>query len=228
MIILPNKFSGINLTVDLKSTNDYWDFSTAFRDKEYIDNRILKQSKNTRHLYVTFSRMISNVNKYKKISYHEVIFKLPVEIDKKKYIYPLISYVDDELSFTRGVYLGYYKKLVNNNAIKFNERKVMFNFQESMFEIDYLTKNQKNVDVLPFDYPFILNYATYVPGAVTNKGLYTLNTSMGEKVSKNLIDKTDIALNNISLFGQKGEINKAWLTRDRFIVDGITKVTDLK
>lgn len=225
MILFPNLFSGKNITFEVLCTSDYWNFKPLLLDT-YMDCRIINQVKRAKIIYVTFSRMKSNINEHDQISYHEVIFKVPVEINGEKYMYPVISYVDNEFSYIRGTFLGYYKRYINRSLIKMTQNKVKIENNNISLEYEFLSRSE-NTSKIPFEKPFVLNHATYIPGVINNIGLYTLISRGNKKIRSETIKKENLKVISSDFLHQKGEVQKGWLTEDKFILDGIKKIDDI-
>lgn len=108
MIKFPNTFNGDNITVKAQLEKEA-DLSRLYDDIENLDEELLKQIIKVKNLFITFSNMDSTINEKDWIKYSEVIIKIPVIIDKKNYLFPIITFVTNKYSLIRGFYWGFNK-----------------------------------------------------------------------------------------------------------------------
>lgn len=129
MIRLPNKFEGENLHLILE-TSEGTDFTGL--SEECYPEELIGQLKSVKKFIITFSKMLSQINKRDIIDYDEIIFKVPVIYEGKKYILPIISFVNNKYSLIRGYLFGFYKTTDfayerNNSNIHFKSKGININ-----------------------------------------------------------------------------------------------------
>lgn len=218
MIDLPNVFSGTNITLEINFQNvakaELLSINKVVND--FMREKILET--NVEKLYVTFSSMISTINDKETINYHEVIVKVPVVINSKEYIFPMISFVDDERSFLRGTYLGYYKKLLNPGNIYISDDKVELKSSILNIECRYSKKEKNRISKVDFGRPFILNK---IVGNSQRQASQYHTLRINEYKQKYLRKFENIEETKFVLFEKKYNIQNVWISEDSFILEGL-------
>lgn len=216
MINLPNKFWGINVTMEL-NTLDSKDWKKLISINKTINTTIQeKLYSSNRKVYITFSSMKSTINSAECIEYHEVILKLPLVINGSEYVFPIISFVDNEMSFLRGTFLGYYKKLLDFGSIYVKNSEVGINSTILNVSCHYSKDGCK--DVVPdFNKPFVLN-GTVGKNELDEK-CYTLKVR--NYIQKYLCEADKSDSSDVVLFGKKYSIENIWVSEDSFVLEGL-------
>ena len=218
MIRLPNDFSGSNLTYKIESKDDI-DFSQIYEDRQTLPSEILSQICNVRSFFLTFSDMTSSINERKKINYQEIIFKIPLVFENKKFIFPVVSYVSDPYSFLRGSYLGFYKKMNflytrSVSTQKFSDPNLISISIPNIHEI-FESSSVINKELSA---PFLLHrcYTIFAPSdCLCDLNIRNYECSYSESFK---VPNTKIGtILNTDLFS-----NEYYLTRDKFTLEGIT------
>ncbi|AWZ39070.1 hypothetical protein [Ligilactobacillus murinus] len=219
MINFPNVFSGTNVTLEIN-------FQNVAKDELLSINRVVNDlmrenilETNVEKLYVTFSSMISTINDKETINYHEVIVKVPVVINSKEYIFPIISFVDDECSFLRGTYLGYYKRLLNPGNIYISDDKVELKSSILNIECKYSNKMKNRIAKVDFEKPFVLNKIVGNSQRPVDQSYHTLRIS--EYKQKYLRKFENIEEAKFVFFKKKYSIQNIWISEDSFILEGL-------
>ncbi len=195
MLRFPNEFSGDNYSVNVV-LNEFYDFRDLLKEKNDLNLF-------TNEIIITFSKMKSTINEIEHINYYEVIFKIVVKKNDKKYLFPLITFVNNEISLIRGYFLGFYK--IMDNTIIINENKLYINNQYVQINLDIkkISENEhiKNDFIENLTYPFLLYKNFFFSNKINEKGYYTLKCkdSTNEFISYNNIENKDINLFNLKI-----------------------------
>lgn len=126
MIRLPNCFDGKNITFEIKFEKNI-DITPLYPEPGHIPKDILRQLSSVINCYVTYSNMKSDINESRYICYNEIIIKIPILYKKRKFFFPIVSYVSDIYALIRGFYLGFYKE----NEFFIADSKYRFQFKNS-------------------------------------------------------------------------------------------------
>jgi len=110
-IRLPNHFESQNRTAVLKAERpvDFTQWVGLVPPDE------LAGQLTSRNFLVTFSRVLSTINSESSIAYREVLVKVPVTYRGVDYLYPVLTWVDDEYSLIRGFLLGFHKRFIREH-----------------------------------------------------------------------------------------------------------------
>ena len=131
-LMLPNHFHGRTKNALLQIPNSW---------REVIDARRMKllpwvqRSLKDGPVIVSLNETRCVMSNAKVIRFHECMIKVPIECKAGKGVYPLATFVDDEISLVRGYLMGFSKKIVD--AVSFDT------LQSFVFE-DIMTVHLQN------------------------------------------------------------------------------------
>lgn len=222
MIRFPNSFEGLNLTARVIAEHPI-DFSVFYKDYRQLPKDILTYIKTVTDFYITFSNMTSSINEDENIEYKEVIIKVPVVYKGDNYIFPVISFVSNELSLIRGFYMGFNKEL--STSCFFDEKKVQLDFKDFLhLRIDYFIEDETNEAMAKIlKYPFLL-IRNFDIGMKRND-IVTLKVANYKKAnccSANCTSRKIGIINNINIYSDDIIISK-----DNFDITGINSIMNL-
>ena len=185
--------------------------------KLILCNNITNLALETNKLTLSLCRMKSSITPTKWIKHDEVI----VKIKTKKYgdyYYPLITFVNNELSLVRGAYLGFDKYFAD---IIFRDGLFQLKSKYGDLLFEYSLKETIKEKT---DYPFIL-YRDYVFSKYINiKEFVTPVVSNYEQIvlmECNVNFKDINLINNLFPENTVKEIGKATITKKKYTIEGV-------
>ncbi|MGB4135321.1 MAG: acetoacetate decarboxylase family protein [Microbacterium sp.] len=114
-IHLPNVVESVNHTFACRSRDGAVDLAPL---SDLSTPRDVDSQLTTERFFVTFSAVVSNFNGVDFIRYNEVIVKIPVVVRGQPFVFPVRTYVDNELSLVRGHELGFNKYMAPVDVVE--------------------------------------------------------------------------------------------------------------
>lgn len=108
-IRFPNVVQASNTTLACRFCDGVVDLSGL---ADGCASREILQQLTVARFFLTFSAVTSNFNGVDDVYYHEVLLKLPVQTRRGLRVFPVRTWVDNELSLVRGYLLGFNKYFV--------------------------------------------------------------------------------------------------------------------
>jgi len=166
--------------------------------------------------------MSSTINEKDQISYREIIFKIPIVFNNRKYVFPVVSYVSNQYSYLRGSYLGFYKKTLyeyskTNDHINFSDENLIqlrIPQKKNILEQGILTDSDLTS-------PFLLYRSSTIFDP--NECLCELITKNYECSYSESFRITPVSVG--TLLGVEIIANQLYKSKDKFILEGIKEVT---
>lgn len=119
-IHLPNTVQSVNTTFSCRIRGGPADVNAL---ADHTAPREIVSQLTVEHFFVTFASVTSAFNGVDPVEYKEVIIKIPVVAQERDFVFPLRTYVNNELSLVRGYQFGFNKymtaveDIVDNHAI---------------------------------------------------------------------------------------------------------------
>ncbi|MER6379910.1 hypothetical protein [Streptomyces sp. NPDC001127] len=216
-VVLPNEFSCIARTA-------------VFDESEPVDFRHLAQpgvpaglveQLQVKRFLVTTSRVHSTVSKHHAIDFVETLIKIPVVLYGRWYLYPVVTFVDNEYSLIRGYLLGFNKVF----AAKSQGCHPLTLVQPGL-DVDFRADKEcgSTVPELPTEQNYgLLLWTDYSIGeGVRSRGF--ANPIIHTYVRDSVVS-LKIARENQIVAGRKLVAQQLYEIRDRFVIPGTVPVS---
>lgn len=219
MIRFPNSFIGENLTIEAFSDIPI-DFSGYYQNIRNLPQEIYNSICDTEQFFITFSNMESSINESEIIKYSEVIIKIEIIYHGKKYLFPVISFVSNEMSLIRGFGMGFKKEMCG--TLHLGSQTAFLQYQdEVLLKVDYNAKNKSIQTTNPnLSNPFLLVRDFDIGTEV--RDIVTLNVKTHEKSKQKVIHDDIIevgVIKNANIYSKTISLSK-----DSFDILGLVRV----
>ncbi|MBC1474396.1 acetoacetate decarboxylase family protein [Listeria grandensis] len=218
MINLPNYFESKNIHLECESKQAI-DFNNMV--KMDVPKKIQMQICNTKYFYITISNMKSTVNLKESIKYKEIIVKIPVVYAGGRYLYPIVSFVDNIHSFLRGTLLGFYKEMEFHLDIS---GEIVCDTEYISFSLPLLNGSTPVAKPNELSSPFLLHRNISVPPNLCATDFITLDVVNPEEEYFNKYNSDGQA--HLTIFEKSCRIKNMYVSSETFAIIGTKKIIE--